>query len=116
MGTPNVTGGGVGGWAGTRRGPRTGDDNRTGGGGGENGGLGRQQRVQIFLSIAIPVGLNKIAELEQLREVPLAPIQTAVREEGKALRHVKSVSHPNCKVVRSIRGWFAQAPQSTTNT
>ena len=95
-----------GGWAGTRRGPRTGDDNWTGGGGegaggggGENGGLGRLQRVQMFLSITIPVGLNKIAELEQLREVPPAPIQTAVWEERKALRHVKNVSHPNCKAV-----------------
>ena len=84
--------------------------------GGENGGLGRPQRVQICLNIAIPVGLNKIAELEQLREVPPAPIQTAVREEGKALRHVKKVRHANCKAVRNIRGWFAQAPQSTTNT
>ena len=57
-----------------------------------------------------------MAKFEQLREVPPAPIPTAVREEGKALRHVKNVSHPNCKAVRSIMGWFAQAPQSTTNT
>ena len=123
MGSANVTGGGVGGWAGTRHGPRTGDDNRNGGGGdgtrgggGENRGLGRPQRVQIFLSIAIPIGLNKTAKLEQLREVPQAPIQTAVREEEKALRHVKNVSHPNCKGGQIINGWSAQGPQSTTNT
>ena len=42
MGSPNVTGGGVGGWAGTRRGPQTGDDKRTGGGGEGAGGGGER--------------------------------------------------------------------------